>query len=302
MALIKINAKKDLINLKKKIKENLLNEYIGDQNIQQDVEKFYKPLITPLEKIAKPKKSAIESGTDSIPAIESGIDSIPAIESGIDSIPAIESDTDSIPAIESTPHDVLNLGKVADKYLKSGFKKDYDYAYGIRPIDGSSKFKLGSHDVKIDGDDLEIEGEKYTGTPGLWELLTQKEPKDYTREDHKKYNEIMMTTKPFLNENGLIKPSRGVKYKNFIGPLYKKYNQKRAAEKVDNIRTRSYATGSGIEVVFLPSDSNELIERHRLLFGSLSAGNNGVYNEFQACTNELLKRGFLNVEDVMKIM
>ena len=38
----------------------------------------------------------------------------------------------------------------------------------------------------------------------------------------------------------------------------------------------------GTGVIFLPSDLNELVDGHQILFGALKAGNTGVSNEINA--------------------
>jgi len=54
-------------------------------------------------------------------------------------------------------------------------------------------------------------------------------------------------------------------------------------------------SGSGLnQVIFLPCDTNELLNRHRLLFESMMAGNTGVFNEIQAINDQLYK---LNIFD-----
>jgi len=289
MALVNVKTKKDLINIRKNIQNNYLQEHVGEQDIHREVEKYYDPLIKPLKKIAdetSQTSTALKTITET--------NRLPAIEE------TTSAETPAIEAPETEEPEVVSFGNLSDKYLKSGFKKDYDYAYGPLPIDGSSRFKLGNSEVKIRDNDFEIDGETYKGTEGLWELLTQKEPKDYTREDMNIYQEIMLKTLPFINAKGLVKPSRGKKWKDIISDLYKKYKQKRSAEQVHSLRQT--VKGSGINVIILPSDDNELVERHRLLLGSLQAGNNGVFNEFQACTDELYKRGYLDKKDLNSLI
>ena len=46
-----------------------------------------------------------------------------------------------------------------------------------------------------------VEGEEYEGTPGLWELIMSKEPKEYTDEDEENYARLMIKTKPFNKKN-----------------------------------------------------------------------------------------------------
>ncbi|CAF2097920.1 unnamed protein product [Rotaria magnacalcarata] len=52
--------------------------------------------------------------------------------------------------------------------------------------------------------------------------------------------------------------------------------------------------GKGLHTIFLPSDRNELVKRHQILFLEMQAGNTGVSNEFQAITDQLIKYGLLD--------
>ncbi|CAF4468903.1 unnamed protein product, partial [Rotaria magnacalcarata] len=52
--------------------------------------------------------------------------------------------------------------------------------------------------------------------------------------------------------------------------------------------------GKGLHTIFLPSDPNELVKRHQILFLEMQAGNTGVFNEFHAITDQLMKYGLLD--------
>jgi hypothetical protein len=54
-------------------------------------------------------------------------------------------------------------------------------------------------------------------------------------------------------------------------------------------------------VVFLPSDPNELVSRHKILYAAYQAGNTGVFNEIQAINDKLLELGIFNMEVVQKL-
>ena len=170
MAYIDVKKKSDLVNLRKTIQKRFLDEKIGDQNIYKETAKFYKPLIEPLQKIA-----------------EKSVEKPPQI---IQNVPAIEASPQSqIPAIEqpSASHDnMINLGSFSDKYLKMLTVKEFDHAYGIKPVEGSSTFRLGRKDVRIDGNNLIIDGKHYVGTEGVWKLLTLKDPGQTSPEDMQK--------------------------------------------------------------------------------------------------------------------
>ena len=67
----------------------------------------------------------------------------------------------------------MNLGILADSYLKKFNLQDYDHVYGIIPAEGSSKFRLGRMDVAIDRNVYIIDDKKYIGYAlgGCWPPL-----------------------------------------------------------------------------------------------------------------------------------
>ena len=64
-----------------------------------------------------------------------------------------------------------------------------DKTFGIRCED--VKFMIGGKVIKIQGDNIEIDGEIYMGTPGLWALITERNPKEYSFEDYERYKELL---------------------------------------------------------------------------------------------------------------
>ena len=49
--------------------------------------------------------------------------------------------------------------------------REVDMSFGIR-FDADGEMRMGNKVVTFEGDDLIIDGVKYTGTPGLWKLIT----------------------------------------------------------------------------------------------------------------------------------
>ena len=43
---------------------------------------------------------------------------------------------------------------------------------------------IGDKVIKIEGANIEIDGEMYMGRPGLWALITERSPKEYSSEDY----------------------------------------------------------------------------------------------------------------------
>jgi hypothetical protein len=206
---------------------------------------------------------------------------------------------------------LLSLGNISGKYLKKGLSNVYDYAYGLKPIDNSTHFKLGRNEVRIDGDNLTVvNGSTYEGTEGLWKLLTLKDPGPVTVNDKEKYEKLITETKAFYRDDeDRVKANKGNKYKNIIQPIFKKFMSKAAQDAVTpirNIRDRSSsisglsqtANVTGMGIKFLPSDPNKLLERHRLLTLEMIAGNTNVFNEIQAINDVLLESKIFNTTDI----
>ena len=290
MTTYQIKTKQELVRLQKQLQEKYRNEKIGEQNAYQEVDKFYKPLTEPLKTIAK---AADEEKPKNILMLEPKTD-----------VPATTTDT---PAIEYQQKDtgLINFGELSEKYLKKGFLKDYDTAYGIKPIEGSPNFKLGRNEIKIDGDNISVvNGSNYIGTDGLWRLITLKNPGSVTVDDKEQYERLMFETKPFLRDDSdVVKANQGDKYKNIIKPLYKKYNEQRIQAELTPLKQRRASfSGTGTSnIKFLPSDLNKLIERHELLFLEHLAGNTSVFNEIQAINDELFSQGIFDKDDLKNI-
>ena len=58
-----------------------------------------------------------------------------------------------------------------------------DTTYGLYDKDG--KFYISNKPAIILGNDIVVGKDEYDNTPGLWELIVSKEPKEYTFDDYK---------------------------------------------------------------------------------------------------------------------
>jgi hypothetical protein len=287
---VNVEQLKHLTNLKAKIHHQHRNQKLLYDDVHHELEQIYKPMIAPLKEIA--------SKPVTVPAL--AIEPAPAV-------PAVMP-SPAIPAIEPPPpptYQTLRLGSLADRYLKTPVMQ-YDHAYGIKPVEGSVNFRLGRMDVKVDGDDLTIDEKKYKGTEGLWKLLTLKNPGDTSPADLETYKEMVQQTKAFLLEGqDRVKCNRGQKYKTVIKPIADEwkadspYSTPCASPAVMKRRRLDSVQGTG--TIFLPSDPNELVARHELLFGSFQAGNTGVFNELQAINDRLLQLGIFDYEMVQRL-
>ena len=270
MAYINLPKLEALTRVKSNIKKDNKSRQEDIQSAHEDIEFLYQPIIEPIKQVLN--QPALPPPTPLL------------------SLPPPEQPP-PLPELPPPQRPILSLGVLADKYLKTPSIR-YDHAYGIKPVEGSIHFRIGRMDVRIQEDDLIIDGEHYRGTEGLWELLTLKDPQKYTPDDLEVYKKILVQTKAFLldrreNEPDRVKCNRGDKYKNIIKHVANEWRVNRG--ECSSKKRRLDHTGEG--VVFLPSSPNALVDRHRLLFGAYKSGNTGVFNELQAINDKLLQLG-----------
>lgn len=80
------------------------------------------------------------------------------------------------------------------QYIEEMLKDDenkYDHKYGVRHYIESDKFKIGNADLTFKDKDIIINGVKYQGTPGLYELIFKKHPIGYNKFDQQNYIDIV---------------------------------------------------------------------------------------------------------------
>src|SRR5678816_2304502 len=148
-------------------------------------------------------------------------------------------------------------------------------------------------------------------------LLTLKNPGEVSVNDYNNYKKIVIQTKAFFRYDGsTAKSNKGDKYKMFIKPIYDEYKllDELKSELRQKVRTprrssvgdtpRRASVGdvpeiSGTGFKFLPSDPNELVNKHRILFSEIQSGNTNVINELQAINDELLRLGIFDT-DIIK--
>ena len=86
------------------------------------------------------------------------------------------------PKIGSKRRFVSGYGPLAETFLQKYMDDSVDKTFDIRYESG--KFTIGDKVIKIRGDNIEIDGEMYMGTPGLWALIVERNPKEYLFEDY----------------------------------------------------------------------------------------------------------------------
>ncbi|XP_065681580.1 uncharacterized protein LOC136095218 [Hydra vulgaris] len=253
----RLKLAKELDGLKKSAYQDSINEKLGYDTLQTNLEKLYKPIIDSQSGI-KEGLSKLENKADQL---TNTFSSYPAL---------LDSETKAI-----MPPEIVNnmsLGAIAAEYLKlytaKNSKKVSDDIFGLHYNEGN---------------DITIEDKKYIGTPGLWEIIVKSHPVKYNNDDRNNiYKEILDQTDAIRSDLNSAKPrsSRSYKYTNVIKSIWEEMIGK-----------------SGKGVVILPSDPNALFDMLKLRLAALQAGNTGVKNETVTICDELLRQGQIDDDE-----
>ena len=274
---------KEYLKLKKNIRDNLLSERIGEQQLQTNLSKFYKP-------ITETQKATTREITEGLKPIREGIEKLP------EAIQPLRKATEEEEEEEEEEEDE-SIGEIAKDYLNMEFR---DKKFGIRKEKGHHY--IGNKHVIIKDNDIIIAktGERLEGTTGLWELIMSKSPQNFTDMDYDNYKYLIIMSNVLHRgnnpKNTYPKSSGSYKWTFLLGPIWfeKKGGVYRYSKKKEG-----YKDGSG--VVVIPSDPNALLERLDLLLASQEAGHTGVRNELVSICDELKRQGVLDMKAYKKL-
>ena len=289
---------RDFIETRKRIKDNFIARKVGEAEYQTGLTKLFKPVTetqkTTTKEITDAQKATAEKFTQELLPIKEGIEELPT-----------KLFRKIFPSIEFKASDIINFGPLAvDALLQAFTKKNIDLSYGIYAIDG--KFKIGDKFITIEDNDIKVDDKIFEGTKGFWELVTSKNPENYTEEDLNKYQQlVILTNAAYRNNNpnqNYPKSSSSPKWGKIIKPIWeaiKEQEDKEEFEEPEDGDPQPGTSGSGLKI--LPSDPNALINRFDLLFSSQKAGHTGVRNEIVSILDELKRQGVINVQQYKKL-
>ena len=285
---------RDFIETRKRIKDNFIARKVGEAEYQTGLTKLFKPVTETQKATTKEITDAQKTATEKITG------ELLPIKEGLEKIPDITFPT--YPAVEMTKEEIEKLGPIAtDALIKLASKKGIDKSFGLTVK--NKKLHIGDKPITIKDNNIIIDGEEYTGTPGLWELIISQEPQEgkYTEDDYLNYiNLLIQTNTIYQGDNpkqNRAKSSGGDKWNKLISPVWEHIRESKKPLK--RKRRQQDPTGSGLKI--LPSDPNALIDRFDLLFSSKKAGHTGVKNEIVAILDELKRQGVINVQDYKKL-
>ena len=275
---------KEYLELKKNIRDNFLSERIGEQQLQTDLSKFYRP-------ITETQKATAREITEGLKPIREGIEKLPEAMQPIGEAPEEEEDEE-----EEEEEEEELVGEIAYKFLNKPYR---DTTFGIRKE--KAHHYIGNKHVIVDGNDIIIaeDGERFEGTPGLWELIMSKIPKNFTDKDYDNYEDLMIMTNALHRGNDEFNPhpkgSASTKWRKLLSPIW---HRKKGGVYTFPKKKEGY---EGEGVVVIPSDPNALLERLDLLLASQRAGHTGVGNELVSICDELKRQGVLDTKTYKKL-
>lgn len=249
-------SQKTKAELKKKFKQDVLNEK-SKIDFQK---KMFKPITDALEKVETVVKKVDEDikGTTALKALE--------FPSAVE-VPTLKSLKDN----ESQTESIINLGPLAKKYLPRAKGTAFEFSYD--PV--KQTYTFGKYIASFNFDDIILNGEKYSGTPGLWRLLTSSnyvEPELYTKEDLSTYTNLLYDSEAIYqnNEKSTNRPksSKSTKWNNLISKIWTQKSGSGLLEYNENPVEYKYVDGL-----------NELMKRLYFLYAEEQAGNNNFHNE-----------------------
>lgn len=276
-----VDSAKRLEKMKDKLQAEFANAQRGEIDSLRENEKMFEPVTRALKEqidLAKERKEMRKQTRQLIP-FRPRINSTPTVDRKQESVSETDDDKDANRSMrELVESKKVNVGLRGTRYLP----RAKDAKFGIWYDDDTETMKIGSEPITFDYDDIVFvdTGRKYTGTEGLWKLLTSSGPLrqeiDFTVDDWNSYKSILLTTNSLYQKNdpstGRPKSSAGLKWKVMIKKIWD-----------ESIKGN---TGSGLkkyneqpmEYKYI-SNLSELINRLLYIKAQEEAGNNNFHNE-----------------------
>jgi hypothetical protein len=142
-------------------------------------------------------------------------------------VPIIETTSKTDPFIKAeTPEFEIQTG-LPSKYIQNVLKRRLtrDPTFDVYRDGTDGSFKIGSSRFTYTENNVFVDGRKFNGTQGLWELLTQARPdmNMVTPQDKEAYKQILVQSnahKVNYSPTGRIRCNKGMKYTRIISRLF----------------------------------------------------------------------------------
>ena len=187
---------------------------------------------------------------------------------------------------------VKNLPEKPRKYVGDMIMKKYpevDITFGA--YFDKTILKLGRSKLNFTPDGhINLDGEIYQGTPGLYELIFKHAPDANVivgsgMEEYKKLLSQTNVHKLHFKDEGKVKGNRGKKYTDVIKPLLGKGLQNRMRKSKIKVETKDEDS--------ISRNPNMLVNRLRLLIKSKKTGHTGHKSEIRSIVRKLIGMGVI---------
>lgn len=178
-------------------------------------------------------------------------------------------------------------------YVESN-RKDLDRYYSI--YKRGDDFIFGDKGVKIENNNIVIDGFEFKGTEGLWNLVMLNKPEKFTDDDLTNYLNLIQIADVYDHPRQLpnSKPSITTKARFLRSHIYEEPSDDDDDEFNSPVVSDSEKEGTG----FLPSNINSLAKRLAILLAERRAGNTlATTSELVAILDELLRRRKITQKD-----
>ena len=221
----------EYLELKKNIRGNLLSERTGEQQLQTDLSKFYRP-------ITETQKDTARVIREGLKPIKEGIVNLPqAMQPMENLLQAIvkkekEEEEEKEEEVEEEKPEASpeNLGDIAYNYLHRKYPYPRDTTFGIY-VGKDGYYHMGKQLNKENKkilttahNNIIIEDEKFRGTSGLWELIMDNNPRNYTKEDKDEYGRLLIKAnvlhRNFDPKNPNPRSSISGKWTTILSPIW----------------------------------------------------------------------------------
>ncbi|KYQ47055.1 hypothetical protein ALC60_13930 [Trachymyrmex zeteki] len=279
------------------------------------LERHFKPIIEPLKQIventAESSKDPIKNETffsDEEPkpkrkrpsaSHDNSIRASASVKSMLNRSKTVPSTLNEMSEVVE-PREYRTYGALKQKFLKavlSGKKAvNIDVVYGV--YFSNEGTMLGDKRIALDkNENIIINGKRYEGTPGLYELIFMKFPNEDICTDNvmQIYKSILLTTNAYRrghSADSQILGNKRYKYKNIIAPLVLDKKVGTGINKRSDIPRAMTLNDNNIDYIHW-DDPNELVDRLRLLEDSRQAGHNGHDNEILSIIEKLREAGLV---------
>tara|TARA_Y100000310_G_C20493038_1_gene720180 strand:- start:19 stop:885 length:867 start_codon:yes stop_codon:yes gene_type:complete len=254
-----------LIKLTEKIKKRNYDQRVGYAQQASELEENFQPILQGQEKIR-----------------EEVVKQLQPLHKQLEAMVKREPDL-VIKDDERVEHNDM-LRKYVERLV--GHDPNIDTTFGIRYED--HKLKIGNKEIQFDDHHLTIGGLTYNFTPGLWSLITEKVPGNYSNADLQEYKEILYNTSALhqgYNPNKKAKASGSKKWREILRNIWLQIKADEGNDSEENEKTlmeneneiaKDSSSGSGIASEFI-RDGKMFLRKNGVCYSVKKTHGDGLY-------------------------